>query len=65
MNLFDQIAICDIMVEGEILPTSEYKNLDINILDSLDTSEDEEQEVSNREGKELSGSNNSSPTTAL
>ena len=62
--MFDQIAICDIMVEGEILPTSEYKNLDINILDSLDTSEDEEQE-SNREGKELSGSSNSSPTTAM
>ena len=43
MNLFDQVAICDLAFEGEILPTSEYKNLDINILDSLDTSSDDEE----------------------
>lgn len=40
MNLFDQIAICELSFEGEVLPSSEYKNLDLNILDSLDTSSD-------------------------
>lgn len=52
-NIFSQVALSDLLFEGELLPTSQYKNLEINVLDSLDTSSDDGDPETSTE-KELS-----------
>lgn len=44
LNLFDQVALSEIIFEGECLPSSALKHLETNnLLDDLETSEDEDE----------------------
>lgn len=42
MNLFGQVALCELVFEGEFLPAREYKTREANVLDWIETSSDDE-----------------------
>lgn len=44
MNLFDQVALCDLTFEGEILSASQFNDVQFSVVDSLDTEDENEEE---------------------
>lgn len=46
-NLFDQVAIWDLKVQGECLPASELAGLDYDFLEGLESDEEEEEKSQN------------------
>ena len=49
LNLFDQVALAELAFEGSCLPASELKKFEVNILEDLDTSEDQDVTITETE----------------